>query len=369
MLGLYLHVPFCASKCPYCDFYSLAGTSDDIKEAYTSAVIRTLHTYADRLQASADTIYFGGGTPTLLGADRLSRILTAARKTFLVPDTAEITLEANPGDELDSVLAAFAAAGGNRLSLGMQAANDTQLKLLGRRHTIAQVEQAVVSARRAGIANLSLDVMLGTPHQTAADVRKAADLCRSLGATHVSAYLLKLEPGTPFATSPPTALPNEDTAADLYLAAVDALCENGYAQYEISNFSKSGFESRHNSKYWNLDPYLGIGPSAHSFLNGKRWYYPRSLNDFINGASLLPENPTDDTIPENSPAEYAMLRLRLTEGLCEDAFYARFGTAIPTNWRERAAALPAHLVTADANGIRLSSEGFLVSDAIIARIV
>lgn len=368
MLGLYLHIPFCVSKCPYCDFYSLAGSTDDDKDRYLQAMLTSLHRWSSQLNTAADTVYLGGGTPTLLGADRLARLITAARDAFNVPNDAEITMEANPGDDLNDIFAAFASAGGNRISLGVQAVNDRQLQILGRRHTVADVDAAIAAAHRAGISNVSCDLMLGTSEQTVEDVRAAAHRFAEWGARHVSAYLLKLESGTPYAAAPPS-LPDEDTAASLYLEAVGALKEQGYAQYEISNFAKPGCESRHNLKYWNSEDYLGIGPAAHSFLDGKRLYYPRSLSAFLDNCSPLPEAPNDTEIPENSPEEFAMLRLRLTEGLTEAAFTARFGTPLPAAWHEKAAALPPHLVTADAKGIRLSPEGFLVSDAIIARVL
>ncbi len=368
MLGLYLHVPFCVSKCPYCDFYSLAGKTDDDKDRYLQAMIDSLRHWSAQLHTAADTIYLGGGTPTLLGADRLARLIAAVRDAFCVPNDAEITMEANPGDDLSDVLTAFAAVGGNRLSLGVQAVNDRHLQTLGRRHTVSDVDTAVAAAHRAGIENLSFDLMLGTSEQTTDDIRAAARRFAEWGARHVSAYLLKLESGTPYAIAPPS-LPDEDTAAALYLEAVLALKEQGYAQYEISNFAHPGFESRHNLKYWCSEPYLGIGPAAHSFLDGKRLYYPRSLSAFLDGCEPLPEAPNDTVIPENSPEEFAMLRLRLTAGLTETAFKTRFGSPIPLSWRKKAATLPPHLVIVDAESIRLTTEGFLVSDAILAHIL
>lgn len=368
MIGLYLHVPFCVSKCPYCDFYSLTGSTDTDKDRYTAALLTALHDWAAHTGETADTVYLGGGTPSLLGAGRIHTLLKTARDAFHIPETAEITLEANPADNLDEVFRGFAAAGGNRVSLGVQAVNDDHLKVLGRRHTVRDVDSAVLAAHRAGLSNLSLDMMLATAGQTAADIHLAVRCFSDWGAKHVSAYLLKLESGTPYALSPPL-LPDEDAAAALYLETVEALRENGYRQYEISNFAKTGYESRHNLKYWNSEPYLGIGPAAHSFIGGKRLYYPRSVTAFCEGAMPLPETDGASLFAENSPEEYAMLRFRLCEGLTEQGFAARFGSAIPAGWRKRAAALPPHLITADEYGIRLTAEGFLVSDAILARIL
>ena len=335
---------------------------------YTDRLLAYVRQWAAQVSDTADTVYLGGGTPSLLGPHRIERIVSTVRDAFRVPQTAEITLEANPGDPLEEVLNAFVAAGGNRLSLGVQSTCDDHLRVLGRRHSVHDVDTAISTAHRSGLHNLSLDLMIATADQTQADIRDAARRFSDWGATHVSAYLLKLEAGTPYAAHPPH-LPTEDRAADLYLETVSALASHGFTQYEISNFSKPDCHSRHNLKYWNLDPYIGIGPSAHSFVDGKRLYYPRSLSDFMSGCDPLAENPTDTLIPENSPAEYAMLRLRLCEGLQEREFLARFGTPLPTDWKQRAAAFPKNLVIIDEDGIRFTPEGFLVSDALISRIL
>ncbi len=362
MTGIYVHVPFCASKCPYCDFYSLADTTHAEKDAFVAAVLNRFAPYEN---VTADTLYFGGGTPSLLGGKRLATLIDAARRQFGLQQ-AEITLEANPADDLYDTFAAFAAAGGNRVSMGVQAVNDRQLHLLGRRHTVAQVDRAVADVHRAGITNLSLDLMLGTPEQTETDVQHAVRRFADWGATHLSAYLLKLEPNTPFGRTPPV-IPDEDGAAALYLAACEAAETAGYRQYEISNFAKTGYESRHNLKYWLGEPYLGFGPAAHSFFEGKRFYYPRSLTDFVNGCSPLAEE--NDTIESGTAEEYAMLRLRLADGVTEQDFTSLFGIPLPTEWRARAARLPSHLVIADEHGIRFTREGFLLSDPLIARIL
>lgn len=368
-LGIYLHTPFCVLKCPYCDFYSTTAFGEEDLDRYTAALITEIEQWGNTLEQTADTLYFGGGTPSLLGGNRLAMLIQTVRTSFSLPETAEITLEANPADELSSVFSAFAAAGGNRLSLGMQAADDEQLKLLGRRHTVAQTERTVVAAKQAGIHNLSLDLMLGIASQTPAHVKTAVERCTALGASHISAYLLKLEDGTPYALSPPKDLPDEDQTVLLYHTAAETLTSHGFAQYEISNFAKPGCESRHNLKYWLSEPYLGLGPAAHSFINGKRFCYPRSLSSFLNHEPPLLENPDATQIPESSPEEFAMLRLRLTKGLTEHDFFSRFGTGIPAAWRERANKLPSSLIVSDEFGIRLTRDGFLVSDAILSRLL
>lgn len=367
-IGLYIHVPFCQGKCPYCDFYSAPPRDEEALDAYTAGVVAAMERWADRLDAPADTLYLGGGTPSLLGGRRLAAILEAARRhfrLFSLPDT-EVTLEANPADDLGDTLAAFAAAGGNRLSLGMQSCDPAELQALGRRHTPADVQRTVADARRVGIENLSLDLMLGIPRQTERSVRASVGCIAALGATHASAYLLKLEPDTPFGVCPPL-VPDEDAAADLYEAAMEALEAAGYRQYEISNAAQPGRESRHNLKYWDSRPYLGIGPAASSCLECKRFQYPRDTAAFLAGQPPV-EEPQGE-IPVGSPEEYALLRLRLTAGLTQGAFAARFGRPIPPEWLRRAAALPPALVTADGEGIRFSRRGFLVSNTLITHIL
>ncbi len=367
-IGLYLHVPFCVSKCPYCDFYSLPLAGEEALDRYTDGLLAAMEDWAARRPLAADTLYFGGGTPSLLGGKRLARLIRRADELFglLSAPEAEVTLEANPADNLADTLAAFVAAGGNRLSLGMQSACPAELKLLGRRHTPADVERTVADARRAGLSDISLDVMLGITGQTAvtamASVRAAADL----GATHVSAYLLKIEANTPYGCCPPP-LPEEDETADLYLAAMEELDRLGYRQYEISNTAHPGCESRHNRKYWDSRPYLGLGPAASSCLDGHRFTYPGDTEAFLRG-----EPPREDavgTIDVGSPEEYALLRLRLTEGLSAAEYATRFGEPLPARWRENAAVLPTELVQQDDTGLRLTRQGFLLSNTLIVRIL
>ena len=365
MTGLYIHVPFCVSKCPYCDFYSLAAQDDFTMDAYTDELCRRLSLLPASL--TADTLYFGGGTPSLLGGKRLTRILEAAHR-FLTAD-AEVTLEANPAETLRDTFEAFKAAGGNRLSMGMQAATDAGLSAIGRRHTPASLRQAVADAHRAGLHNLSLDIMLATPHQTEADVDAAVAVCRDSDATHVSAYLLKIEEGTPFYEQRDRlSLPDEDDTAARYLYACEALERAGYRQYEISNFTKDGFESRHNLKYWNGEEYIGLGPAAHSFFGGQRTYFERSLTRFLQGAEPLPEDP-EATVRDASWEEYAMLRLRLTDGIDRRLFEARFGFPLPAAVDRAAAQLPPTLVHCDEQRIALTRDGFLLSNKLIARLL
>ena len=369
-IGLYIHIPFCVSKCPYCDFHSSAlGTPLQAQarlDAYTDALLSSMNRWAERLSVVADTLYFGGGTPSLMGGERLAKVVAEAQRLFSLRE-AEITMEANPADDLADTLSAFAAAGGNRLSLGMQSAVPAELALLGRRHTPADVARTVADARRAGIDNISLDVMLGIGGQTLATACHSVDVAAELGATHLSAYLLKIEPNTPYGVRPPADLPSEDETVDLYLSAFERMDHHGYRQYEISNAALPGRESRHNLKYWLSDPYLGIGPAASSCVGGKRFTYPRDTAAFIVG-NLPMEDPCEGA-PVGSQEEYALLRLRLAEGLSAADFAARFGRALPAEWVKNASVLPNSLVVADSDGIHLTREGFLLSNTLISRII
>ena len=366
-VGLYIHTPFCISKCPYCDFHSAPLQSQAQLDRYVDGVLAAMERWAQRTPFTADTLYFGGGTPALLGGERLTALIRRADALFgLLSHTPEITLEANPADDLADTFAAFAAAGGNRLSLGMQSAVPSELAVLGRRHTPADVARTVADARRAGIENISLDVMLGISGQTEQTALQSVERVAELGATHLSAYLLKIEPNTPYGHCPPP-LPEEDVTADLYLAAMERAEQLGYHQYEISNAARRGCESRHNRKYWDSRPYLGLGPAASSCFGGRRFTYPRDTAYFLAGGE--PAEDPDEGAPVGSPEEYALLRLRLTEGLTAADFRRRFGADLPARWRDHAARLPRNLVTVGEEGIALTREGFLLSNSLICNIL
>lgn len=398
--GLYIHVPFCAAKCPYCDFYSMPGTEETM-DVYTSAVLTALEALAAHdVLTAADTLYFGGGTPSLLGGRRLAQIVGRARELFGLAD-AEITVECNPGGEhvpggLAALFSALHTAGVNRISMGLQSAQPDELLTLGRRHTREDAAHAMELAHAAGFDNVSLDLMLGLPGQTPQRAEQSARFCAALGALHISAYLLKVEPGTPFAHAGVAArCPDDDAQADIYLHTVEVLASLGFVQYEISNFAKPGRESRHNLKYWSCTDYAGVGPAAHSLTGGTRWYYPRDLHAFLQDPlcvrleaddtpARLPLPQTAPTLPQQTVpplphgaarvpfAEYAMLRLRLTQGLCR----AQALAAYPEQARELAAifrrAEPlarGGLVVLTPEAVMLTPRGFLLSNAVTLRLL
>lgn len=362
-LGLYVHIPFCDQKCPYCDFYSMRGT-EPLFDSYTEELLRQINAYKTQPHPKADTLYFGGGTPSVLGGERIAALVQAAKTVFGL-EQAEITAEANPGTDLSPFLRAFRKAGGNRISLGLQSANEEELSLLGRRHTAQQAKDSVLAAQQEGFTNISLDLMLGIQHQTAQSLHNSIAFCTSLPITHLSAYLLKIEERTAYYAKKDTlTLPNEDETCAFYLQTCQELEQNGFHQYEISNFAKPGFAGRHNLKYWHCEEYLGFGPAAHSFYQGKRFYWPRDIKAFLSGAESVQDGEG------GSFEEYAMLALRLNEGLTEAACLARFGTNIPEQMRKAAA----HYTSAgflhnDAAGIRLTPKGFLVSNTLLAELL
>ncbi len=364
--GLYIHIPFCKAKCPYCDFYSVKY-SDSAADSYTSAVLRAIK-FSPESNKPLDSIYFGGGTPVLLGAKRLLSMVNAAKKRFNVSDDCEITLEANPAAMTLEELRLMREGGFNRISIGVQSAVDSQLKTLGRLHSSVEAVDSVKMARIAGFDNISVDLMLGTPDQSTEAIKLFCDsFCPIV--EHVSAYLLKVEENTPFGRQHMERFcPDEDSSADLYLTAVNELEKRGFAQYEISNFAKDGLHSRHNSRYWDCSEYLGIGPAAHSFWKGERRFFGRDLEGFI-----AAENPW--TLWEFDDKggdffEYAMLRLRLTEGLAFTSCNERYPETDLSSLKKAASNLMKHgLVSMDDEHISLTVQGFLVSNSVIWKLL
>lgn len=359
-IGLYLHIPFCRGKCPYCDFYSIFPKEETV-EAYTSALIRNIR----KENRVYDTVYFGGGTPSLLGAERIGRIMSCIKKT----EDCEVTLECNPSDT-GSVNSSFdfdfvAKSGINRISMGLQSAVDSERRAIGRRAGCDEVKRAIDRCFKAEIKNISLDLMLGIPLQTIESLEKSIDFCASSGASHVSAYILKLEEGTRFFEKQnELILPSEDETSDFYLHSISALAARGFKQYEISNFAKQGFESRHNLKYWRCEEYLGIGAAAHSFVDGRRFYYGRSAEDFINGALPIDDGSGGDE------EEYIMLALRLSQGLSEKEFAEKYKKALPEAFIKKAEFLIEKGLLKHSNGAySMTERGFLLSNSVICELI
>ena len=369
-LGLYLHVPFCRCKCSYCDFYSLPGQGETAMKRYVRVLARQLE------QAGAgfggygiDTVYLGGGTPSLLPTDQIVKLLRAVERGCPLESGAEVTLEANPESAGSwRRLRRLRRAGINRLSLGVQAADDGLLRRIGRIHTFDQATQAVAAARRAGIENVSADLIFGLPGQDLAAWLRDLDRVLALEVDHLSCYGLKVEEGTPLARQMPLRdLPGDDEQADMYLAAAERLARAGFEHYEISNFARPGRRSRHNWKYWTLQEYAGFGPGAHSDMGGVRCAYGRDLDAYVRGAEAgtLRLEETEKIPPEERDTEYIMLSLRTAEGMSRRVFEyryrRRFAPLEPVFEKYRALGC----AEPTAEGWRLTARGFLLSNTII----
>ena len=320
-LGIYIHIPFCRSKCDYCDFYSLAGREDRMDQYQKALLAHIKETAPFAKGYQVDTVYFGGGTPSWYGAKRLSELLAAVRRRFLVARDVEVTVEANPDSVDRKMLLLLRRAGVNRLSLGVQSACDRELAAIHRPHNFAQVRAAVDAARGAKIKNLSLDLIYGLPGQDEASWRETLEKALALKPEHLSCYGLKVEEGTPLWTrvAQGESLPDDDAQADCYLWTVERLGQAGFRQYEISNFARSGFQSRHNLKYWMGKPYIGLGPGAHSDFGGRRYSFKRDLDAYIDGVlggdAIVEES---ELIPKRERGgEYLMLRMRTARGIEE----------------------------------------------------
>ncbi len=307
MLSLYIHIPFCKQKCAYCAFHSVPG-SEEQKEQYCNALLTAIDQAEHR---PLSTLYFGGGTPALLGAERLARLLKRIKETFgLLPD-AELTVELNPESTTPALLAALKEAGINRISLGVQSLNDAELKVLGRLHNAQKAKEALAMIFEAGFTNVSADAMFGLPGQTEATFVQTLDTLLSYPLTHLSAYSLQWEEGTPLGDAP--APMEEELEEALWLLLCKKAKEAGMEHYEVSNFAKPGFASRHNSAYWARTDYLGLGPAAHSFIRGVRYSAPEDTPAFISNPDPL-QNPLP--IDEREAyEEQVMLGLRTNQGI------------------------------------------------------
>ena len=369
-LGIYVHVPFCRSRCQYCDFYSTTGKVDKFHDSYLKAIcahIQETGTLAPN--HIVDTIYFGGGTPSFFGAEGLATILTAVRRNFDVAGDAEITFEANPDSVNDNMLRRLRAEGFNRVSLGIQCDDDAILEKLGRPHDYAQAEVAFQRIRKAGFDNVSVDLMFGLPGQSVHTWVQTLENVLNLKPDHISCYALKVEEGTPlYQVQHVMRLADDDMQADMYLQAVEILKNRGYRQYEISNFARKSKVSRHNLKYWTGGEYIGFGPSASSDFAGKRYTAVRSLSRYVEGiekGGQVIEEIEEVPVRERA-GEYIMLRLRTTFGISREEYERKY--LLPFDPLERVLLMHQDkgLAQFANNRWKLTPEGLLVSNSIIS---
>ena len=369
MIGLYLHIPFCSSICNYCNF-NRGLFEPGLKDRYMTALEQEIRGAATG--AGADTIFFGGGTPSLLEPAEIGRLIGACREAFSLTADAEVTLETNPETSSPERMAGFRAAGVNRISFGVQSFREAELRRLGRVHSSARAREAVGEARRAGFDNISLDLMMWLPQQTRADWEESVEALADVGPDHASMYLLELYPNAPLkeemARSGWSLAPDEDAAA-MYLWSLDRLERAGYRQYEISNVARAGRESRHNLKYWQDGEWLGFGCGAHSTREGVRWKNVSATEDYVRtvtaGGSLVTERRT--MTPTERLEEALFTGLRLTEGVDIAVTGGRYSTDVWATYGESLAPFVADgLLVRDGPRLRLTREGMLVANEVMA---
>ena len=378
--SLYLHVPFCHTRCYYCDFNTYAGLLP-LREPYARALIAEIALAgefarrADGQQRRSRTIFFGGGTPSLLSGPQVQRILAACRANFAVDEGAEVTLEANPGTLGEAQLAGLRAAGVNRLSMGAQSFDAALLQALGRIHTPEQIAQAVAYARAVGFASINLDFMFGLPEQTMRHWRETLDQALALRPEHLSLYSLIIEEGTPFYswTEEGRITPaDEDLCADMYEYAQELLATAGYEQYEISNWALPGHQCQHNLTYWLNLPYLGLGAGAASSFGGRRFTNTRDPLDYIRQvkAGQRPEAESETVEQEQAMSETAFLALRTIRGLHLPTFEQRFAMPFASFVGDRLLRVEdAGLMERSGDWLRLSNRGLLLGNEVFLRLL
>ena len=369
-LGIYIHVPFCRSKCHYCDFYSVTDMDTQLHDGYLDAICDHIRETGPLTPGyRVDTVYFGGGTPSFFGAEGMAAILATVRRSFDVAGDAEITFEANPDSIDPKLLRRLHGEGFNRVSLGVQCSDDAILQAIGRPHDYEEAVDAVKMIRKAGFKNLSLDLIYGLPEQDLESWKKTLLDVLELKPEHISCYGLKLEEGTPLCQHQSKFnLADDDMQADMYLSTVEILRSHGYRQYEISNFCKRGRESQHNMKYWTGGEYLGFGPDASSDFGGKRFSIIRDLHGYItgirSGGQVLREV---QTVPQRERAgEYLMMHLRTTYGISGEEYERKF--LLPFAPIEKALMQcrgRGHALRGGDGRWHLTAEGFLLSNSII----
>ena len=364
-LGLYIHIPFCKSKCRYCDFCSFPKTDLELMKTYTRALCREIEARA--LPLPVDTVFFGGGTPTILPLPLVSGILSCLKESFHILPDAEISIEGNPATIREEGLRELFSLGFNRLSLGVQSVHADELKALGRIHTFEQAEETYLAARKAGFRNINLDLMFGIPLQTPGSLQKTLEKTIGLAPDHISLYGLQIEEGTPFAKKKDTlSLPDEETERSMYQNSVKQLEEAGYHRYEISNFAKEGKESRHNLKYWTYRDYLGFGLAAHSFYDRCRSSNTRVLDDYLKNPAAAEDEKQKISTREASQ-EYIMLAMRLEEGIRDSEFRNLFGYSFLSAYEKKILPLEKlGLIRKTEDGVAFTTEGFYVSNTVLS---
>jgi oxygen-independent coproporphyrinogen III oxidase len=367
--GLYIHIPFCKSRCSYCDFATDVYRTNDAVERYVTSLCSEIQDSKFKIKASFDTLYFGGGTPSLLTAKQLEKILDTIHKNFEFADKVSFTLEMNPGTVTLEKLLDFRKLGVNRASFGVQTFDDKALKLLARGHDSNDARTTFELLRKAKFDNVSFDLIGGLPNQNMANWEDNLNQALDLEPEHLSLYLLELEDSTPLAEqirSKRQPQPDEELAAEMYELMLDKVAAKGYEQYEISNFSKPNFQSRHNNKYWNCDPVFGFGVSAHSFDGKTRWSNERDTNKYV---SLIENGDSTIVASEeiNLASEISFLGLRKNGGLNLRDYQARFGIDLRAKFASELENLTAAgLIIFENEYLKLTRKGMVFSNEVFS---
>lgn len=363
-LGIYIHIPFCKQKCFYCDFCSFAN-KNEMQEKYVEAVINEIKNITHKEKYTVTTIYLGGGTPSILNPEYIKNILQEIKSSFKILDDAEITIEINPGTVNEEKLKRYKEYGINRLSIGLQSANDKILKNIGRIHDYKQFEETFFFARKCGFKNINVDLMIGLPTQAIEDVKQTLEKIIQKNPEHISVYSLIIEEGTTIEkliNENKLQLPDEETERIMYWTVVNELKENGYNQYEISNFSKKTYESKHNTNCWKQKQYIGLGTSAHSYLNKKRYSNTNNIEEYIKNIqeSNISKNITihEEQTEESTMNEYMLLGLRMIQGININEFKQKFKTDPTIKYKEILEKLQKeNLIQITKTSIKLTKQG------------
>ena len=369
-IAIYIHVPFCVRKCAYCDFASFAG-KEDVWKNYFEALLGEIDSWKDELRTrEVRSVFFGGGTPSLVPAGAIASVLERLRQYAVFAPDCEITLEANPGTLAPEKLAVYRQAGVNRLSIGVQSFDAGLLKILGRIHAPEEAEAAVYMAQEAGFDNISIDLMYALPGQTMAQWLDTLKKAVSLPLKHISAYSLIVEEGTRMyqrVEAGELSVPDDDSVNEMQRMAVDFLARHGFARYEISNYARPGFESRHNITYWEVGDYLGLGSAAHSLMNNMRFANPPEPERYLGGERMLEKQICSIS---DQMEEHIMLETRMTRGLNLALWQERFGEAFLEKHARAVRKLESYGLIEIENGfLRLNTMGLELQDSVVLELL
>lgn len=369
-IGLYVHIPFCLRKCNYCDFCSFDSLDDKIRAKYISALIREIKSYKRKEKIFVDTVFFGGGTPSLLEPCEFESIVFAIRESFNLSSDCEFTLEVNPKTVNFEKMLFFKSHGVNRISIGLQTIHENESKILGRIHNFNDFTDAYSAVIESGISNMSVDVMYGIPEQTKESFHETLKFVTALNPSHISVYGLILEEGTKFWNLRDNLLlPSEDDECEMYFSACEYLHSKGYSHYEISNYSKPGFESKHNLKYWRCESYIGVGVSAYSYFEGRRYGNTKNLSEYLSQSTT--QYITDELTDADAHAfEYAMLAFRLAEGISLTEYKNMFGQDFLSSREEKINEYIKYgYMNINSERLTLTESGFYVSNTILSELL